>query len=95
MDDVLLGPSSVSEACFCVLTLHIILEIVFLHIDVTCQESTRSEFGVGDASLIVRFDLPVLIIVEEHQIFSHVLAQVVVVVIVETVAGPSCVNPIT
>jgi len=96
MDDVLLGPSSVSEACFCVLTLHLVLEIVFPHIDVTCHSNTRSEVVFFcDTPLILRFDLPVLIIVEEHQIFSLVLAQVVVVVIVETVAGPSRINPIT
>lgn len=96
MDNVLLGPSSVSEACFCVLTLHLVLESICVLIDVTCHGNTRSEVGnFGDTILIVRFNLMVLIIVEEHHIFSLVLTQVVVVVIVETIAGPSCINTIT
>lgn len=93
MGGVLLGPSSVSETCFCVLTLHLVLESILVLIDVTCHGNTRSEVGnFVDTILIVRFNLTVLIIVEEHHIFSLVLTQVVVVVIVETVAGPSCVN---
>lgn len=93
MGDVLLSPGSVGQVCHWIEALDVVEKAVLLLVDITYHVAYRTKVGNAcHTVLVVYFNLRVLIIVVKHEVFSLILAKVIVIVIFEAVTSPSRIN---
>jgi hypothetical protein len=93
MGDVLLSPGGVTQVCHCVEALDVVHKAILILVDITYHVAYRTEVRNACSTVLeVCFNLPVLIEVVKHEVFSLILAKAIVAVCFDAVTSPSCIN---